>query len=167
LFMGGEFAQRAEWNHDKSLDWHLLDAPAHKGIQNLVRDLNKVYAAHPALSEGDHHEQGFMWIDANDGAQSVLSFLRRARDPKDFAVVVCNFTPVVRHDYRLGVPEAAGYREILNSDAAAYGGTNVGNGGFVPAEPIPSHGLPFSIRMTLPPLAGVVLVPALASSEAK
>jgi 1,4-alpha-glucan branching enzyme len=160
LFMGAEFAQWAEWNHDKSLDWHLLDLPQHQGIQRLIGDLNRLYRGHKALSEGDHHEAGFTWIESNDTAQSVLSFIRRARDPSDFVVVVSNFTPVPRHDYRLGVPDVAGFRELLNSDSAFYGGSNVGNSGFVATDPIPAHGFPRSIRITIPPLASIILAPA-------
>ncbi|MCZ7658773.1 MAG: 1,4-alpha-glucan branching protein GlgB [Xanthobacteraceae bacterium] len=160
LFMGAEIAQWAEWNHDRSLDWHLLGEPPHQGVQRLVRDLNRLYRERPALNEGDHHEKGFLWIEANDWQQSVVSFLRRARNPEDFVVVAVNFTPVVRHDYRLGVPAAPGYREIMNSDSELYGGSNVGNAGYVPAEDVPAHGFPSSIRLTLPPLAGLILSPA-------
>src|SRR5262249_44146821 len=160
LFMGDEIAQPREWNHDISLDWHLLEDPAHKGIQLLVKDLNRLYRATPALSEGDHHPEGFLWIESNDYQNSVVSFLRRARNPDDFVVVVCNFTPVVRKDYRIGVPAAPGYREVLNSDSHLYGGSDVGNHGYVQAERIPAHGFATSISLVLPPLAGLVLAPA-------
>jgi 1,4-alpha-glucan branching enzyme len=160
LLMGGEFAQGKEWNHDTSLDWHLLEYGPHQGIQRLVRDLNRLYRDSAALSEGDHHDKGFMWIAADDSANSGLSFVRRARNPDDFMVVVCNFTPVVRKDYRIGVPSATGYRELINSDAAIYGGSNVGNAGYLAVDPVPAHGFPCSISLTLPPLAGLMLQPA-------
>ena len=159
LFMGDEFAQWNEWNHDKSLDWHLLDEPAHAGIKRLISDLNRTYRSVPALHEGDHHPAGFAWIDANDASQSVLSFLRRGRDPQDLVLAVQNFTPVVRHGYRLGVPDVPGFRELINSDSEAYGGGNVGNAGFVATEPIPAHGFAQSVRLTLPPLAGLIFAP--------
>jgi 1,4-alpha-glucan branching enzyme len=158
LFMGGEFAQEREWNHDLSLDWHLLADAAHAGVQRLVRDLNTLYRATPALHALDCEAEGFEWIDSNDSANSVLSFLRKAgpRDPT--AVVVCNFTPVPRPDYRIGVPRHGYYREAFNSDAAMYGGSNVGNGGGVASEPVPWHGRPYSISVTLPPLGGLIFV---------
>jgi 1,4-alpha-glucan branching enzyme len=160
LFMGDEIGQAHEWNHDTSLDWHLLEDPAHKGIQLLVKDLNHLYRATPALSEGDHHNEGFLWIESNDYENSVVSFLRRARNPDDFVVVVCNLTPVVRAGYRIGVPAAPGYREVLNSDSRLYGGSDVGNHGYVQSEHIPAHGFATSIALVLPPLAGLVLAPA-------
>jgi 1,4-alpha-glucan branching enzyme len=160
LFMGDEIGQWREWNHDSSLDWHLLEDPAHKGIQLLVKDLNQLYRATPALSEGDHHPEGFLWIESNDYQNSAVSFLRRARNPDDLAVVVCNFTPMVRQDYRIGVPAAPGYREALNSDSHLYGGSDVGNHGYVEVEHIPAHGFATSIRLVLPPLAGLLLTPA-------
>jgi 1,4-alpha-glucan branching enzyme len=160
LFMGGEFAQSREWNHDRSLDWHLLDAgPFHRGVQRLVRDLNHLYCAEPALHELDFDAAGFQWIDCSDWEQSILAFLRRARVPADFVVVVCNFTPVVRHGYRVGVPREAFYQEVLNTDAAAYGGGNAGNAGGVRSEPTPAQGQPHSIAITLPPLAVLFLKP--------
>jgi 1,4-alpha-glucan branching enzyme len=158
LFMGGEFAQSGEWSHDRSLDWHLLDAgPFHRGVQGLVRDLNHHYRAEPALHERDCDPAGFQWIDCCDAEQSVLSFLRRARDPDDFVLVACNFTPVPRHGYRIGVPRAGFYRELLNTDAAVYGGSDVGNQGGVPSEPVPWQGQPHSLVVTLPPLAVLFL----------
>jgi 1,4-alpha-glucan branching enzyme len=160
LFMGGEFAQWAEWNHDKSLDWHLLDEPAHAGMRRLIGDLNRLYCGTPALYEGDHLPQGFAWIEANDASQSVLSFLRRGRDPDDFVVAVYNFTPVVRQDYCIGVPDVPSFRELINSDSQLYGGSNVGNAGLVATEQVPAHGFPRSVRLTLPPLAGLILTPA-------
>jgi 1,4-alpha-glucan branching enzyme len=160
LFMGAEIGQWDEWNHDKSLDWHLLEHHQHVGVQRLIRDLNRLYRELPALNEGDHHDKGFVWIEANDWQNSVVSFLRRARNPDDFVVAVFNFTPVPREDYRIGVPNTAGYREIMNSDSEFYGGSNVGNAGFVATEQVPAHGFPASIRLKLPPLAGLILAPA-------
>jgi 1,4-alpha-glucan branching enzyme len=159
LFMGNEFGQEREWSHDESLEWHLLGDPLHRGVQQLVRDLNRLYREVRALSAIDSDPRGFEWIEPNDADNSVLSFLRRA-DDGDFAVVVCNFTPVVRQGYRVGVPHGGDYLEIINSDAGAYGGTNVGNAGRVGAERISAHGRPFSLNLTLPPLGGVILRPA-------
>jgi 1,4-alpha-glucan branching enzyme len=158
-FMGGEFGQTSEWNHDHSLDWHLLEYPEHRGIQQLVRDLNRLYQSEPSLHELDVRPEGFAWIDCNDHENSVVSFLRRSGDPADFTVFVVNFTPVVRQAYRLGVPEAGRYRELLNTDAEVYSGSNVGNGGGVDAEDIQKHGYEHSISLVLPPLACLVLKP--------
>ena len=157
LFMGSELAQRAEWNHDASLDWHLLEYKPHRGIRNLVAELNRLYSADGSLHEVDFDWQGFEWIDCNDADSSVLSFLRRARDPGDFLVVAANFTPVVRESYRVGVPEPGYYRELMNTDSAYYGGSNVGNLGGVQSEPEPWMERPHSIRLVLPPLAVVYL----------
>jgi 1,4-alpha-glucan branching enzyme len=163
LFMGGEIAQSREWNHDRSLDWHLLDeGPFHAGVQRLVRDLNHLYREQRALHELDFDPAGFQWIDCSDWEQSILAFLRRARVPSDFVVVACNFTPIVRHRYRVGVPQAGFYRELLNTDAAAYAGSNVGNAGGVHSEPVAAQGQPHSIVLTLPPLAVLFLKPAAA-----
>jgi 1,4-alpha-glucan branching enzyme len=158
LFMGGEFAQEREWNHDASLDWHLLDDPFHAGVQRLVRDLNHLYTSSPALYERDAVSDGFEWI-CSDNENSVIAYVRRGNDPDDFAVCACNFTPVVRHDYRIGVPPAAQLREALNTDASVYGGSNVGNLGAVDVMPVESHGRSHSISLTLPPLGALVLVP--------
>jgi 1,4-alpha-glucan branching enzyme len=155
LFMGGEFGQSAEWNHDRSLDWHLLQYDYHRGVQNLVRDLNELYRAEPALHRVDFSPEGFEWVDASDSANSVISFLRKDRDG-DFVLVVCNFTPVVRENYRIGAPEAGRYVELLNTDAAGYGGSGVTTGG-VEAEPVETHGRPYSLNLTLPPLGAMVL----------
>jgi 1,4-alpha-glucan branching enzyme len=153
LFMGNEFGQWREWNHDESLDWHLLDeGPFHAGLQRWVSDLNAVYVRERALHEVDFEPAGFQWIDCNDNEHSVVSFLRRARDPRVFLVMVVNFTPVPRHEYRIGVPEPGWYVERLNSDSAYYGGSDVGNGGGVASEPVPAHGFAHSLRLTLPPL---------------
>jgi 1,4-alpha-glucan branching enzyme len=158
LFMGGEFGQEREWNHDASLDWHLLDDPFHHGVQSLVRDLNHLYRDVRALHTLDCESAGFQWIDCQDWESSVISYLRFDPDG-GYAVVVCNFTPVVREAYRIGVPGGGWHREAINSDAALYGGGNVGNGGGVMAEATPWHGRPFSLSLTLPPLATVVLQP--------
>jgi 1,4-alpha-glucan branching enzyme len=156
LFMGNEIGEWREWRHDDSLDWDLLTTPLHAGLQRFVGDLNQLYAAQPALHQVDFEPAGFSWIDCNDADSSVVSFVRRARDPRDFVVVVLNFTPVVRRDYRVGVPEPGFYKERLNSDAEWYGGGNVGNEGGRQAEPIPAHGHAQSLYLTLPPLAGLI-----------
>jgi len=159
LFMGGEFGQDREWSHDRSLDWHLLADAAHKGLQQLVADLNRLYRDTPALHALDCDPSGFAWIEGGDTEQSVYSFERRAADG-GLAVVVANFTPVVRHDYAVGVPLAGAWRERLNTDAATYGGANIGNAGRVETEAVPMHGRQQSLRLTLPPLATLVLQPA-------
>ena len=151
LFMGAEIAQEREWTHAESLDWHLLDGSLHAGLRSWVRDLHRFYRAEPALYELDAEPSGFEWIECHDEASSVLSFLRRGRGGEP-VVVVCNFTPVARHDYRVGVPAGGGWRERLNSDASRYGGGNLGNGGHVVAPEAPAHGRPFSLRLTVPPL---------------
>jgi alpha-1,4-glucan:alpha-1,4-glucan 6-glycosyltransferase len=155
LFMGGEFGQVGEWNHDASLDWHVLAYPSHAGVQRLVKQLNRVYRASPALYERDNSWDGFEWVDANDTDQSVLSFLRKGRSGEDWVLAVFSFTPVPRHGYRLGVPAAGFWREILNTDAGEYGGSGIGNHGGVEAVPEPMHGLPNSVTITLPPLGGL------------
>ncbi|MBI1750880.1 MAG: 1,4-alpha-glucan branching protein GlgB [Acidobacteria bacterium] len=157
LFMGGEFGQWIEWNHDQSLDWHLLDLDAHRGVQRLMADLNRLYRAESALHEVDFDWHGFEWLDCNDADASVLSFLRRGRSPDECVVVVCNFTPVPRENYRVGVPERGYYKELLNTDAAIYGGSNMGNYGGVHAEPVPWFGHDYSLRLALPPMAAVFL----------
>ncbi|HSB80136.1 MAG TPA: alpha amylase C-terminal domain-containing protein, partial [Candidatus Methylomirabilis sp.] len=160
LFMGGEFGQTSEWYHEASLDWHLLtQGPYHRGLQRLVQDLNRLYRSQPALHQVDFEPEGFQWIDCNDWEGSVIAFLRRARDPADVLIFVCNFTPVVQHGYRIGAPRTGFYQEALNTDAAFYGGSNVGNADSVQAEAVPHHGQPFSLRLTLPPLAALVLRP--------
>ena len=155
LFMGSEFAQSREWHHDHSLDWHLLEYPEHKGIQALVRDLNHLYRSTPALYELDSEPGGFEWLVVDDTENSVFAWLRRARDGS-VCLIALNFTPVVRHDYRIRVPFAGGWREVFNSDAAAYSGGNVGNGGRIQAEDTGAGGV---LSLTLPPLAGIILVP--------
>ncbi|MBL8948276.1 MAG: 1,4-alpha-glucan branching protein GlgB [Myxococcales bacterium] len=155
MFMGCEFAQVREWNHDVSLDWHLLDDPMHRGVQSWVADLNRLHRTEPALHELDHDPAGFEWVDFTDAANSVFVWLRRSRSGQ-VVLVVCNFTPVVRHAYRVGVPAAGQWVEIANSDAAMYGGSGVGNFGGVQAQDASAHGRPFSIELTLPPL-GVLM----------
>ena len=159
LFMGGEIAQRREWNHDVPLDWHLLEESPHRGVQDLIKDLNALYRATPALYEVDFDPEGFGWIAGGDKENSVVSFLRRGSAREDLAIVVCNLTPVVRHDYRLGVPEAAAYEEALNTDDARYGGSGVANGDGVTVEKVQAHGQEQSIALTLPPLATMILKP--------
>lgn len=156
LFMGAEFAQEREWNHDIGLDWQLFDDDFHAGVHRLVRDLNWLYRQVPALHQRDCEGDGFSWIDANNGAESVVSYLRRGSDPEAIAVVVCNFTPVPRSGYRIGVPYGGRYRERINTDAHDYGGSGIGNSGAVEAEPHPMHGHPYSLSLNLPPLAAVI-----------
>ena len=156
LFMGGELAQSREWNHDTQLDWNLLDNEYNVGMQTLVRDLNAIYKATPALHEVDSEPEGFEWISDSDRQNSVVSFLRRAKAPEDFVLVVCNFTPVVREEYRIGVPAAGRYEEVINTDHARYGGSGIGKA-TVEAQETPAHGKPYSLALTLPPLATIVL----------
>jgi 1,4-alpha-glucan branching enzyme len=156
LFMGDEFAQEREWNHDSSLDWHMLSDPLHQGVRRLVADLNRVYRAERALHELDVSPEGFEWIDTHDSEHSVLIFGRRGPRPGEYVLAAFNFTPVPRPGYRIGVPFAGHWREILNSDAELYGGSGQGNLGGVDTADVASHGRPRSIVVTLPPLAGVL-----------
>jgi len=158
LFMGGEFGQEKEWAHDSSLDWHLAEQASHKGLMSLVADLNRAHRNHPALHEGDHLPTGFEWIDGSDSGQSVVTFLRRSLDHPQVVLAAFNFTPVPRHSYRVGVPQGGFWKEILNTDAAEYGGSGLGNQGGRRAEPQPCHGRPASLDLLLPPLAAVFLV---------
>jgi 1,4-alpha-glucan branching enzyme len=158
MFMGSEFGQGREWNYDQSLDWHLLDTPVHAGIRQFVTDLNHVYSAEAALHEQDFDGHGFEWIDCNDNENSVVSLIRRASSG-EIVVAVLNFTPVPRDGYRIGVPIAGAYDELINSDAEVYGGGNLGNGGVVFTEALPSHGHPQSLRLNLPPLGCLLLKP--------
>ncbi len=159
LFMGSEFAQRQEWQHHLVLDWHLLQYAFHHGVKDLVRDLNRLYLECRPLHYDDFVEAGFEWIDCNDASQSVLSYLRKD-DNGQFVVVILNFTPVPRENYRIGLPAGGPYREIHNSDSTYYGGSNLGNGEGLNAEDISWMGRPFSLSLTLPPLAGIILQPA-------
>jgi len=157
LFMGDELAQWREWSHDEPLDWHLAQEPRHAGVRRWVEDLNRAYRSEPALHERDVDATGFEWIDANDNEGSTLSFLRRGSNERDLVLVVCNFTPVPRPNHRIGVPSDGSWREILNSDATVYGGSGQGNLGGVPSLPVPSHGRPRSLTLTLPPLGCLFL----------
>jgi 1,4-alpha-glucan branching enzyme len=158
LFMGSELAQRSEFWHEASVEWALEDSPPHRGVQRLVAYLNQLHTQEPALHQVDFEWAGFEWIEVNDAAASVFAFLRRAKNPDDFVLAVCNFTPVVR-EYRVGVPRPGFYREILNTDSTHYGGTDVGNAGGVQAEPIPRNDRPYSIKLQLPPLAALYFKP--------
>ena len=158
LFMGGELGQVREWSHDRSLDWHLLDmGPYHRGVRRLVADLNRLYRAEPSLHQQDCEPEGFAWMDCGDAEQSVVAFARFARDRARPTLCVCNFTPVPRRGYRVGVPAAGFYREALNSDSRHYGGSDIGNDGGVASEPVAWHGQPHSVVLTLPPLGAVWL----------
>ena len=159
LFMGCEFAQEREWNHDAGLDWFLLDDPKHAGVQTLVRDLNRLYREVPALHDGDCESAGFRWVVMEDAENSVFAYLRQSTAGAPPALVVCNMTPVPRQGYRLGVPQAGHWIERLNTDASIYGGSNTGNGGEVVASDHGSHGFPASLSLTLPPLGTIVLLP--------
>jgi 1,4-alpha-glucan branching enzyme len=156
MFMGGEFGQRGEWNHDANLDWHLLSDPYHCGLRRWYRDLNTLYRGQPALHQLDCSSSGFQWIDCNDGESSVISFLRLGESRADDLVVICNFTPLVRFNYKVGLPRGGFWEEILNSDAKLYGGSGQGNLGGATAAPISCHGRPYLLNITLPPL-GVVM----------
>ena len=159
LFMGCEFGQYKEWNHDASLDWHLMDDPNHAGIARLIGDLNHLYRSEPALHVFDCEPAGFQWVEANDGDKSVLCYFRKGYDSDPPILLAFNFTPVVRHNYRLGVPRNGVWKETLSSDAAIYGGSGQGNLGGVETVPFGSHGQPYSITVTLPPLGMIMLKP--------
>jgi 1,4-alpha-glucan branching enzyme len=157
LFMGTELAPDREWDHDRGLEWHLEQDPPRAGFLRLMQDLGRLYHASPALFEHDHAPEGFAWIDCQDAAQGVVSYTRRGRE--SHLVVILNLTPVPRLGYRVGLPARRGYREVLNTDADAYGGTNLGNGGLVVPDAVAAHGHPQSAAFTLPPLAALVLRP--------
>jgi 1,4-alpha-glucan branching enzyme len=159
LFMGGEFGQIREWSHDRQLDWQLLEKPEHAGLRDYVRALNRLYAGTPALHEVDHDHHGFEWIDFKDESRSVIAFLRRARDAKDFVVVACNWTPVPWEGYRIGVPEAGHYRQLMDSDDTRWGGSGSGVLETIEASPEPAMRRPYSLVLTLPPLGILVLAP--------
>jgi len=161
LFMGGEFGQSREWYHEEGLDWGQLQmGPYHEALRRLVQDLNRLYRSEAALHQVDYEPGGFQWMDCSDWEASVVSFVRRARDPRDFLLFVCNFTPIPRHRYGVGVPASGFYRELLNTDAQVYGGSDVGNVGGVHTEPASHHGQPHRLVLTLPPLAMVVFKPS-------
>jgi 1,4-alpha-glucan branching enzyme len=153
IFMGGEFGQWQEWNHDRSLDWHLLQQPAHAGLQKWVADLNQTYRSEPALHELDCDPAGFEWVDCNDVENSIISLLRKGKSPSEVVLAICNFTPLPRYNYRVGVPFGGFWKELLNSDAQEYGGSGIGNLGGVEAQEFPVHGRPYSVDVTLPPLS--------------
>ena len=157
LFMGDDFGQEREWGHDMGLEWQVLQYPFHSGMLSWVEQLNRLYASEPALHELDTDPQGFEWIDCNDSVASTISLVRKGKSSKQQIVVVCNFTPVPRIGYRLGVPAGGFWRELLNSDAKEYGGSGMGNFGGVMAEKQEVHGRPYSLNLTLPPLAAVFL----------
>jgi 1,4-alpha-glucan branching enzyme len=157
LFMGDEFGLVREWAHDTSLEWNVLQYPVHSGLQNWVADLNRLYRSEPGLHLLDTTFEGFEWVDCNDALTSTISLLRKSEDPKDSVLVVCNFTPIPRLNYQVGVPSGGYWRELLNSDAAMYHGSNLGNGGGVNAEEKTVHGRPYSLTLTLPPLAALFL----------
>jgi 1,4-alpha-glucan branching enzyme len=159
LFMGGDFGQWNEWNFDASLQWDLLQWPLHQGVKKCLADLNRLLRRETALHQADFHWNGFEWLDCHNWEESTLSFIRRGKDPSDYLIVVHNFTPVPRLKHRLGVPEACWFEEVFNSDSTYYGGSNMGNGPGLQAEPSASHGRPASVLLTLPPLATVVLKP--------
>jgi 1,4-alpha-glucan branching enzyme len=160
LFMGGELAQPDEWSESRSLDWHLLEAPEHAGVQDLVRTLNRLYRDEPALWEVDFSHEGFQWLEPNDAGANVLAFARWSKDSRRVVVCVANLSPVPRPGYRIGMPRAGEWREALNTDSTHYGGSNVGNLGAITAEEKPWHDQPYSAEVTLPPLGVIWLVPA-------
>ncbi len=160
LFMGDEFGQGNEWSHDRSLDWWLLQFPVHRGLQGWLRDLNHLFRNQKALHELDSDPAGFEWVDCNDAPMSVVSLLRKGKSPRDVVLVACNFTPVPRLKYRVGVPMGGWWKELLNSDGAEYAGSGIGNGGGAMAEAQGQHGRPYSLELTLPPLAAVFFRPA-------
>jgi 1,4-alpha-glucan branching enzyme len=159
LFMGNELAQEAEWSYERSLDWHLLEQPDHAGIQALVRDLNRLYKAEPALWEVDSDPTGFWWLEPNDADSNVLAFARASLDGARVVVFAANLSPVPRTGYRLGLPRATRWKESLNTDSTFYGGSDMGNMGGLEPEPIPWHNQPVSALITLPPLAAVWFIP--------
>jgi len=159
LFMGCEFGQVREWAHDNSLEWHVLQYPQHAGVQHWLRDVNRLYKQSPALWELDFSNEGFQWVDCNNADASVLVYLRKGKRPGDYALIDCNFTPVPRENYRIGVPQGGIWRERLNSDAQDYGGSGVGNFGAIESAPLPSHVHFHSLSLRLPPLGILVLSP--------
>ena len=157
LFMGGEFGQYREWSHDRSLDWNLLDFPLHRGMMTWVEQLQRVYREQSALHWCDNDYRGFEWVDCNDAPASVVSLLRKGKSPEDTMLVACNFTPVPRLGYLVGVPHGGYWHELLNSDGSEYGGSGFGNMGGVEAWNESVHGRPYSLRLRLPPLGALFL----------
>jgi 1,4-alpha-glucan branching enzyme len=157
LFMGTEFAPWDEWNHDAELPWHLLENPRHRAFSRWMAALNEAYRNEPALHALDCDPSGFEWIDTNDADRSVISFLRNSPNRQEQIAVVCNFTPMPRHNYQIGAPRGGFWRELLNSDALEHGGSGQGNFGGVEASPVPVHGRMHSLTLTLPPLGTVFL----------
>jgi 1,4-alpha-glucan branching enzyme len=155
--MGDEFGQVSEWGHDRSLDWDVLQYPVHRGLMNWAEQLNRLYRNEPALHWFDNDPNGFEWVDCNDAPLSVVSLLRKGKPDEDPILIACNFTPVPRMKYMVGVPSGGYWRELLNSDGQEYGGTGVGNMGGTEALPVKTHGRPFSLRLTLPPLGALFL----------
>jgi 1,4-alpha-glucan branching enzyme len=161
LFMGAEFGQWNEWNHDTSLDWHLVkEGNSHNGLQKLVGTLNWLYRTEPALHGGDTQPDGFRWVDCNDAEQSTLSWLRQGARPEDTLLIVCNFTPVLRTNFRVGAPQRGFWKEVFNSDSRDYGGSGQGNLGGVEASPLSWHAQPSLLTITLPPLSAVMFKPS-------
>jgi 1,4-alpha-glucan branching enzyme len=157
LFMGGEFGQSDEWYHERSLDWHLLDQGFNKGVQRWMRDLNHAYMREGALNDFDFEAGGFEWVDFQDSQQSIISFIRKGSEGEGQILVVCNFTPIPRHNYRVGVSSPGTWKELLNSDGREYGGSGQGNLGAVKSEDVPFKDRPFSVSLTLPPLSVLFL----------
>lgn len=156
MFMGGELGQWKEWNHDSSIDWRLLENEPNKGLHRWIKDLNRTYRSVKTLFDNDFNESGFRWIDANDSVNSILSFVRYDKNHQHPVIVICNFTPMPRFNYRIGVPEEGSWKEMLNSDAREYSGSGHGNFGNVESFPVPYHQEDYSINITLPPL-GIVM----------
>jgi 1,4-alpha-glucan branching enzyme len=159
LFQGMDFGQGDEWTESRSVDWHLLQYPLQSGLQRSVADLQRIYRSEPALHEVDFDWRGFEWLESHDNENSVFAFLRRAQNPNDTLAVVCNFTPVPRNEYRVGVPTGGPWREIFNTDSSLYAGGNIGNGGLVWATDREWAGRPHSLSLTLPPLGALFLKP--------
>ncbi|HET8752915.1 MAG TPA: 1,4-alpha-glucan branching enzyme, partial [Salinimicrobium sp.] len=157
LFMGAEFGQTSEWNHDSSLDWHVTHESLHQKVQETLKALNYLYKTEPALYEISFEREGFEWLDINDADNSVISFFRKGKNEKDNIMVICNFTPVVRENYRIGVPKMANWEEIFNSDDERFGGSNVKNQNTIEATSLQTHNKDFSIALTLPPMAVIYL----------
>jgi 1,4-alpha-glucan branching enzyme len=157
LFMGDEFGQWSEWYHEASLDWHLLAYPQHRGLQQWVKDLNYFYRSEPCLYDCDFEAEGFRWIDCKDWESSIISFTRKGKTTQEALIVVCNFTPIPRYNYRIGAPSGGRWQEVLNSNAKLYGGSGLGNPGGVEATPVPCHGEHHSLSLILPPLGIVIL----------